>query len=194
MTVSSFHSPQTPGHLSTFVPIVLHVLSHALSPLAHPHRRDSSLSITASAMAGGIRRMPVQPKEGEATTDLPWCSTAAAFAAVPDLPEKCPQLLPPLHLSSPTHRWTAEGSCSSVPCCFSLDDHPQTCLSPGLKPMHPQHQEKGSWHIHVPVQQGMGTVFHFKAIACMLNLKIWPLGGREALAPSIWCASSKATK
>lgn len=144
MTVFCFYSPQHQTTSALLSPSFCMSLSHALL--------STCLSLPMGRTGCPIPPQPVLWLEGseEATTDPPWCSTTAAFAAVPGLAEECPQEpisrpLPhpiPIPPAPPTDGAQKE----AVPVCpaisytlviwSSLDTHPLACLPPELKCMH----------------------------------------------------------
>lgn len=145
MTTVSFPSLQTSRHLSTFVSVFLHILSHTSlstwSSLSMGRTECYSPCPTRLVLwLGESRRMPVQPKEGEATADPPWSSTAAAFAAVPGLAQDVPRSLPSPIPPAPPTDGVQKGA---APCvlppqthCSALDAHPLARFPPALKAMH----------------------------------------------------------
>lgn len=134
----------------------------------------------------GEQRRPVHHRPTRELYSCCLCSCARPGSGM------SPGASPRPHPSCPTHRWSAEGSCSCVPShlrqCSTLDAHPLARFPPGLKSqLFPTPGEGVLVHQcpRVLVQQVTGTVSQFTATAHILNLQIWSPGGGKALEPSI---------
>lgn len=118
--------------------------------------------------------MPVQPKEGKATMDPRQSSITDAFAAVPGLAEECllaeEPLLPHPQMECGREAAPMRPATSYILFCPRCPSDDPMSTRAKVSALPNTRRRKGSCCINVPVT---GTSSHFRAIACILNLKAW---------------------